>query len=351
MAAPSRTLLAGNDAPPLLVNSPHAFTTARSTAGHLPFFQTMSDAAAEPSGESAAQKQARLRRERRNAKLQAGGSDRLNKITSLSGRPAAAEAFATPSPSASPQPTSNATGFNPLQHNDADPEEVDITTMFQRPGLHDPTGADQQALLQQLLRGGPSGAGPPNHRLDGATPDEQAAMNDPMMQMMQQMMGGGPGMGGPPGADGLPPGLASMFGQGFGAQQQQQQQQAPRPDYAWRIAHALFAVILAVYVATWTTTPNQPQSVFTRPFWIFTTAELILQSTRYFVDGGKLPPGGLLSTVAGFLPQPYAGYIQTASRYSLIYSTIVSDAMVVIFVLGARAWWTGWDTAIIHNLQ
>jgi len=44
-----------------------------------------------PAGESKAQEQARLRRERRNAKLQAGGSDRLGKIASLSGRPLAAE--------------------------------------------------------------------------------------------------------------------------------------------------------------------------------------------------------------------------------------------------------------------
>lgn len=38
--------------------------------------------------ESPAQKQARLRRERREAKILAGGSARLDKITSLSGRPA-----------------------------------------------------------------------------------------------------------------------------------------------------------------------------------------------------------------------------------------------------------------------
>lgn len=42
--------------------------------------------------ESKAQEQARLRRERRNAKIQAGGASRLAQITSLSGRPAAAEA-------------------------------------------------------------------------------------------------------------------------------------------------------------------------------------------------------------------------------------------------------------------
>jgi len=41
-----------------------------------------------PTEESQAQKAARLRREKRNAKILNGGSDRLNKITSLSGRPA-----------------------------------------------------------------------------------------------------------------------------------------------------------------------------------------------------------------------------------------------------------------------
>ena len=37
--------------------------------------------------ETAAQRQARIRRERREAKIKAGGSARLDKITSVSGRP------------------------------------------------------------------------------------------------------------------------------------------------------------------------------------------------------------------------------------------------------------------------
>ena len=37
--------------------------------------------------ESPAQKQARIRRERREAKIKAGGSARLDKISNLSGRP------------------------------------------------------------------------------------------------------------------------------------------------------------------------------------------------------------------------------------------------------------------------
>lgn len=48
------------------------------------------------SGESAAQKQVRLRRERREAKIKAGGSARLDKITSLTGRPQSAPAITPP---------------------------------------------------------------------------------------------------------------------------------------------------------------------------------------------------------------------------------------------------------------
>lgn len=50
------------------------------------------------SGESAAQKQNRLRRERREAKIKAGGSARLDKITSLTGRPQSAPAITPLSP-------------------------------------------------------------------------------------------------------------------------------------------------------------------------------------------------------------------------------------------------------------
>ena len=44
-----------------------------------------------PPAEDAAQKQARIRRERREAKIKAGGSARLEKITNISGRPAPAD--------------------------------------------------------------------------------------------------------------------------------------------------------------------------------------------------------------------------------------------------------------------
>ena len=47
----------------------------------------------DPAAESLAQKEARIRRERREAKIKAGGSARLDKITKLSGRPAEPGSF------------------------------------------------------------------------------------------------------------------------------------------------------------------------------------------------------------------------------------------------------------------
>ena len=53
-------------------------------------YQRHTKTMSEPAKESANQRAARLRREKRNAKIQAEGSDRLAKITQLSGRPAPA---------------------------------------------------------------------------------------------------------------------------------------------------------------------------------------------------------------------------------------------------------------------
>lgn len=232
--------------------------------------------------------------------------------------------------------------------------------MFQRPpqaSSNDP----QQDLLRQMLRAGPPDPNQPN---DGSRQN----MDDPIMQMMQQMMGvadgasGGSGGGG----GGLPPALASLLG-GEGADAAQ----APgggSADYIWRIVHALSSLLLAVYAVitlSFTTTsftrrPAPPasgyrpatsnfddddhdgQSTGARLFYLFATAEVVLQSTRYFVDRGQLPrSSGWTAKVVGFLPEPYAGYLRVLMRYGVIYTTVVSDAFVVVFVLGCVAWWKG----------
>ena len=58
-----------------------------------------------PPDESPIQRQARLRRERREAKIKTGGSSRLEKITNVSGRAAEPGMPHKPSPSESQQET------------------------------------------------------------------------------------------------------------------------------------------------------------------------------------------------------------------------------------------------------
>lgn len=183
---------------------------------------------------------------------------------------------------------------------------------------------------------------------------------DPLSRILQQLMsaGGGPGGGGS-GADGLPPGLAAMFGGGGGpgAQAQQAPGQTDKYGYMWKIVHAIFALALGLYITGVTAfsgsrlsrttsgfvegTGNGAVDVGVRFFWVFATAELVLQSSRFFVERGRPSRSGLLGTVAGFLPEPYRGYVGLVGRYSGIWNTVVQDAMVVIFVLGCVAWWKG----------
>jgi hypothetical protein len=187
-----------------------------------------------------------------------------------------------------------------------------------------------------------------------------------MMAMMQQMLGsaggmpgGGPGMPGSSGDSGdLPPGLAEMFSAMQGGSSP-----TPPPEqssaWIWRIVHSVFALGLAVYIVLQTpftgsklsrtsepTDPDwaldsSPAEAFKHFFYLFATFEVVLQSSRYFIEKGQLQGSGVLSSIAPMLPEPYGGYVRVLGRYSVIYSTVVSDAMVVVFVLGATAWWKG----------
>jgi hypothetical protein len=192
--------------------------------------------------------------------------------------------------------------------------------------------------------------------LDQRIPPPGQGGEDPMMAMLQQMMGGGD----PNAAGQLPPGLAEMFGgmggggggiPGMPGQPQQQQPQPSSSAYIWRIVHALFSFALAIYVTTSATFTGSKTSrtiseysnegFGQKLFYMFATAEVVLQSSRFFIERGQLPPSGIMGTLATLLPPPYGGYVRIVGRYSVIYTTVVADAMVIVFVLGAMAWWNG----------
>jgi hypothetical protein len=181
--------------------------------------------------------------------------------------------------------------------------------------------------------------------MEGPSPD------DPILKLLQQMMGGMggmPGAGGPgamPGASGMPP--TNMPGQ-----------EAPLGDpyaYLWRIIHAIFAIGLGLYIAltadftgtklardmsalTKTTGGAGLEESSVRFFYIFATAEVVLQTFRFYLEKGMVQPGGVLGMVMGFLPQPWKGYLALTVRYGRIWMTTSGDALICVFVLGVCSW-------------
>ena len=73
----------------------------------------------------------------------------------------------------------------------------------------------------------------------------------------------------------------------------------------------------------------------------------MLLTTRYFMDRGRSAAGfgsglggggGMLALAAGFLPQPFKGYLDIGLRYVQIFGTVKSDVLLCIFVLGICSW-------------
>ncbi|KAF9572132.1 hypothetical protein EC968_010218 [Mortierella alpina] len=69
-------------------------------------------------------------------------------------------------------------------------------------------------------------------------------------------------------------------------------------------------------------------------FWYFVTMELILQSTRMALHGVTASPSSMLGTIAGFLPPPFSDAIRVFMRYRLIWSSLVNDMSVIVFIVG-----------------
>ncbi|OAA79522.1 GET complex, subunit GET2 [Akanthomyces lecanii RCEF 1005] len=341
-----------------------------------------SDAAAQRAAE-----QARLRKERREAKIKAGGTSRLDKITGIGGRVVGDNDQAAPEAPADPAPKPAAVAAS-------DPDEVDISEHFYSPaaarlaaqqqampsppaggfpGLPADMTEEQQAQLRQMMLGG--GAPPSAEGVPGG------AEEDPLMKMMAQMMGGagGGGFPGMPGAAGAGGPNASPFAGMMGAQQPA----SSGPDVystVWRVVHALLALGLGLYIALVTPfngTRIQRQLAFKMAdgqaiagaddafyakapaadyetlgaagldvakknfFWAFATAEAVLLTTKFFLDKGRAPPPGFIWSMAGQLPMPWRGYVVSVMRYGQIFTTVRTDILLCAFVLGVCAWWRG----------
>jgi hypothetical protein len=196
----------------------------------------------------------------------------------------------------------------------------------------------------------PPGGNPfstPGSSMLGMSPSAGAgtAGEDPMMAILQQMLGGDRAGG----ANGMP-GFPGMMGPGGPAVGGTEEPYA----YIWRIVHAMFALGLGLYIALMTpfTGSRAAREGYASEgddaaltlasvhfFWIFATAEVLLQTSRFFVEKGRVQQGTIMGIITGFLPEPYKGYLALVSRYSRIWTTVSADAMALVFVLGACAWW------------
>lgn len=221
-------------------------------------------------------------------------------------------------------------------------------------GHQGPQITDEQ-LRQMMLGFGPSsGAGdgraqpPPSQNPFAGMPGMermgmggQGMEEDPMMKIMQQFLGANGGGGG-----GFP-----------GMQQSTTTTPANPKTYIWRLIHSLFALSLGLYILF--TTPftgtklAREQSIYdasTNPapgigginfFWIFVTSELVLQTSRFFMEKGVVRHEGWLGMVVPFLPEKWRGRVGVLSRYAGIWGTVSGDALVLVWVLGVGAWWRG----------
>ncbi|RYP84524.1 hypothetical protein DL769_001183 [Monosporascus sp. CRB-8-3] len=320
----------------------------------------MTESAQSPEDAAAARaaEQARLRKERREAKIRAGGAARLNKITGLGGGiqrdPPPPQ---PPSPCSTP-PSSQPTA-TPAAQSHGDPAEVDISKHYYEQRTTPRQPADPSNISEDQLRQIMLGLDQPSQNpLAGAQPPAPGMggmEEDPMMKMLSQMMSGGgmPGSGANPFAGTR---MESLLA-GSNPMQQAQQQATPPNKTAdlWRILHAIFALGLGLYVALSTTftgtkterddstiassgEANDIERTRASFFYIFTSVEAVLLTTQYFLDRNRSPPSGMLWSLSGFLPEPFGGYLKHALRYGQIFTTVRGDALVCVFVLGVCCW-------------
>lgn len=297
------------------------------------------------------------------------------------------------SPPAAPPPadTTPASSSDVLHH--ADPDEVDISEHYYAPQTTNriPTdysspggGMSEDQLRRMMLGFDPAGRG---MGMDGTpgTGTPGADDEDPMMKMLQQMMGGA--VGGPGGGGGNPfaafgGGGSSPFGAGTNPFAPPPGQPAvvvtDRYAAVWRLLHTAVALGLGLYIALCTsfagtklqraessatgsitgrTTTTKGMTMdaggegeqdkfdSSRFFWAFATAEAVLLTTRYFLDRARAAApatgGGVLALAVGFLPPPFKGYVELALRYAQVFSTVRSDVLVCVFVLGVCSWARG----------
>ena len=201
-------------------------------------------------------------------------------------------------------------------------------------GFSEGSQGPNEAQLRAFFESSPSLQGEPGNGVE----------QDPMMQMLQGFLGAAQSNIGAANSPplGLSPNLAAMMGNPNGAAAPasiQHPETTMKESLIWKIIHAATAFSLGLYVIASSNTLGKSLIRIkgrshddelrtkdgTNLFWAFATVELILQSTRYFLQKGRTSSGfgGVMTTVIAFLPEPWAGYLRLAAQYSGIWTTTV----------------------------
>lgn len=256
---------------------------------------------------------AQTRRERRQAKIREGGQNRLEKITGKKPEP---ETFQ------SNEVTTNATASvkGEKENYDEDPpeSEPEIPNMS---GDTNMSGIPEERMNDPLFQMLSQMQNQMGENMGPQTGENEPGMNqsDPFTSMFNAMMAGQSPLGG-----------GSTTDDGSAPFPPQQQKRKPIPktsDVIWMVIHLVGSIILALHVV------SQPDLVSTL-VWKFSTMQIILHSSRFLMERGAPPANSMISSFAGYLPQPFNGYLITAARYLQFASLIFKDATMILFVIG-----------------
>ncbi|KAF7512066.1 hypothetical protein GJ744_002779 [Endocarpon pusillum] len=264
--------------------------------------------------ESAAQRQARIRREKREAKIKAGGSERLEKITKLSGRTAETMRNSSPSPSASPAPPSQTP---PITSQPSDPSQIRA----------------QEEFLHSMLR-----AQDPQQQGQATDQQQQQMPEDPMMKLLSSLAGGenSTDPNNPTGlpfspediqsATGMPSWATSLLMGGKGKVPATAEER--KTATIWNMVHIIFSILAGAYLLSVLGGATEkfgkeppPPATAKNPFLAFALGELLIHASRVLM---KDPAS-----------------TQRADGWLQILKDVARDGSIVLFILGAANWWNG----------
>ncbi|OAX84563.1 hypothetical protein ACJ72_01062 [Emergomyces africanus] len=282
--------------------------------------------------ESPAQRAARLRRERREAKIKAGGSARLDKITSLSGRTPASTlredsplslSDSTPTPEQRPQvpPPKSLSPLPPSPNvEDQTSESLKAQEEYLRAFLRSQRPSDQEtpednpaALLSSLLAGGPA----------GGSDTFPAGGEGPAFNLADIASGFG-----------VPPFLANFF---LGGTSQPASPAEQRMAWIWKLVHVVFSLAIGIYLlslfrtslSTYGKNPPPPATA-QNPFTLFITGEVVLSGTRVLTHARD-------------------GQLKNARAWIQLLGELVRDGRIAVFVLGTGMWLLGEDNPVVKS--